>query len=177
MKKTVVYLLVGCLAYCCATTQIEGFKYIKYTSEFQTSSVEKPFKVKTYTMFIPKGFTIDKEDFNPEYKEVVYNYPNSIKVYITDNTLGGSSLNGDNKLDKGITTIRRENMQDSIYMSGQQKDNKYWKENILNDIVVGYLNVPENRKEEFDKAMASLKNDRDDSKRALLHEAIHTQKQ
>ncbi len=107
-------------------------------------------------MSIPKGFTVDKEDYNPEFKEIVYTYEDSAKIYISDNALSGSSLNGDNKLRQGITSIKRENLNDSIYMEGLQDNGKYWKENILNDIVVGYVNVPESRKNEFDVAISSI---------------------
>ncbi len=156
MKKTVKILILSCLIISCATNKIKGFKNVTYTSKFQTSSLDNPFEKRTYKMSIPKGFLVDKEDLNPEYKEVVYKYDNSIKIYITDNVLGGSTLNGDNKLNEGITSINRKSLKDSVYMYGVQKDDKYWKENILNDIVVGYLNVPKERKEEFDKAIATI---------------------
>jgi hypothetical protein len=165
------------LIFGCATNAIKDYKQIIYTSEFQTNSKEKAFENKTFKMSIPKGFTINYEDFNPEFKEVVYTYKNNIKIYITDNTFGGSALNGDNKLNDRITSINRKTLQDSIYMYGSQKDDNYWKENILNDIVVGYLNVPKERKEEFDQAIATIKREGNKAKQNLLHESIHSQKQ
>ena len=131
MKKTVKILILSCLIISCATNKIKGFKNVTYTSKFQTSSLDNPFEKRNNKMSIPKGFLVDKEDLNPEYKEVVYKYDNSIKIYITDNVLGGSTLNGDNKLNEGITSINRKSLKDSVYMYGVQKDDKYWKENIF----------------------------------------------
>ncbi len=157
MKKVFLILMVFSFTMTCKTSDIVGFKDVKYTTDFLTSSKEEPFKEKTYVISIPKGFKIDKEDFNPEYKEIIYNYENGMKIYITDNTMGGSALNGDNKLAQGITVIKRKSLRDSIYMKGKQKDGyRYWKENILNDVVIGYLNVSKERKAEFDKSIASI---------------------
>src|SRR5690606_7507434 len=148
----IMFLVLGC-----RTSSNQNLKKVVYTSDFQVASSSKPFEKKTYILMIPKGFSVENEDFNPEYKEVVYIYKNGTKVYITDNTMGGSALNGDNKLNGRISAIKRQSLQDSVYMGGQQKNGLYWKEYILNDVVIGYVNVPESRKFEFDQALLTLR--------------------
>lgn len=156
MKRILICVLISYFAFSCKSSDVQGFSNVTYKSNFQTASSEKPFEKRVYRMSIPKGYNLDKDDYNPEYKEIVYNYDDSSRIYITDNALGGSSLNGDNKMAQGINSIKRKSLNDSLYMKGMQKDGKYWKENILNDIVIGYLNVPKERKADFDKAIASL---------------------
>lgn len=139
----------------CVLNKREGnLKKVTYTSKFQIASIKKPFEKRSFTLLIPRGYIV-KKDFNPEYKEVVYKYKNG-SIYITDNNITGSDLNGKNKLANGITFTQRTSLQDSIYMKGQN-NNLYWKENILNDIVIGYLDVPKEHKKLFDKALESLK--------------------
>lgn len=161
MKKRYIYIvLFGFLLFSCATTKTINTKKVVYKSKFLTESIEKPFEERAYSFYLPKGFKKDDNDFNSEYNEVVFKYPNDVIFYITDNAIGGSSLNGNNKLNEGITSIIREKENDSLYLKGKQKDGKFWKENILNDIVIGYLNVSKEDKEKFDKAISTLKRDK-----------------
>lgn len=156
MKHSIYILTISILMISCASNQQnKNLKKVTYSSEFQTASVSNPFEKRTFTVMLPKGFSIDKEDFNPEFKEVVYKY-NHGSIYITDNNLNGSPLNGDNKIASGITVVQRASLEDSLYIGGKNKG-LYWKENILNDIVIGYLNVPEYRKKDFDEAIASIR--------------------
>lgn len=87
----------------------------------------------------------------------------------------GSSLNGDNKLEQGIT-IRRKALKDSFYLNGKQKDGKYWREDILNDIVIGYVNVPADEKAKFDKAISTLSVEKN-FESTLQHELIHSKQE
>ncbi|WP_167342233.1 hypothetical protein [Nonlabens sp. SY33080] len=45
---------------------------------------------------------------------------------------------------------------DTIKNSGKDRNNLYWLEYVLGDVVIGYVNVPEEQKEQFEKAIASL---------------------
>ena len=153
MIRTIIFIVsINFLFINCVSNKTKDEKRIIYYK----SSIDEPLKKKKYQMTIPKGFSVENEDFNNEYNQVKYVYKNNMIIYITDNYIGGSGLNGDNKLDAGIDIIYRKSFNDSVYMHGQQKDNRYWKENILEDIVVGYLNVHTEYKEEFDKALESL---------------------
>jgi len=118
MKKVLISLLIVYVIVGCKSFSIQGFESIIYKSKFQTTSLGKPFEKRVYRMSIPNGFNINKEDYNPEYKEIVYSYGDSIKIYITDNAFGGSSLNGNNKIAEGINSIKRKNLNDSLYMKG-----------------------------------------------------------
>ncbi len=158
MKNFLISISIASLIIsCCSTANIKGFKKVSYVSNFQTNSKSKPFEKRKFFLNVPKNFKILNEDFNPEFKEVVYLYQNGAKIYLTDNNLNGSPLNGDNKLNQGISYVQRKNLNDSISMHGKQKDGNYWREDILNEVVIGYLNVPEDMKSDFDKAILSLK--------------------
>jgi hypothetical protein len=153
MKTNIIVFVILAIIFSCSAQK--DFVKIKYQNNFLTNSKSKPFKKKVFVLKIPNKFAIIKEDYNPEYKEVVYKYSDSSIIYITDNNLSGSSLNGSNKLSIGIEIISKK-LNDTIELSGKQKDNKCWKESFFDEIVIGYLNVPENKKVEFDKAIASI---------------------
>lgn len=128
---------------------------VKYQSDFLTDNLNSSFKKKTFWIKIPKDYEVINEDYNPEYKEVIYKYLDSSIIYITDNNLSGSSLNAFNKKAIGVDIVSKK-LNDSINYFGKQRDGKYWKEAFYGEIVVGYLNVSANMKQEFDKAITSL---------------------
>lgn len=156
MKKIVILIISLTFTLACASIKNQTYKKVTYKTVTPKSSSIAHEK-KKYTFLLPIGFKINKEDFNPEFKEVVYTYNDNTKFYITDNIFSGSPLNGNNKMNNGIKSIIRKSISDSIYMKGKQKDGRFWKENVLNDIVIGYLNVPKEKRKEFDKAILSLK--------------------
>ncbi|NJY61897.1 hypothetical protein HC174_03890 [Salinimicrobium sp. CDJ15-81-2] len=155
MKYKIVIAMISLAVFVLGCGTSADLKKVYYTSDF-LSSTKKGFETHSYVISVPRKYKLIKEDFNPEYKEIIYEYKDSIKFYITDDTFGGSSLNGDNKLRSGITSISRTDLNDTTKMGGVQQDGRYWKEYILGDVVVGYLNVPENRKEEFDLTLQSI---------------------
>ncbi len=46
---------------------------------------------------------------------------------------------------------------DTLTLQGKDKFGRYWKNKKLKEISIGYLNVPESRKIDFDKAISSIK--------------------
>ena len=140
---------------CASNKEDSSLKKVLYNSEFPTSSANGSFEKRNFEMYIPKGYNLIDEDYNPEFKEVVYEYEQG-SIYITDNNLAGSPLNGDNKRANDISIVKRLSLTDSVYMNGKNND-LYWKENILNDIVVGYFNVSNENKKVFDEALSSIK--------------------
>ena len=127
----------------------------KYTHLFETNNFSKPFIKKTFYSDLPRGFKKDKKDYNPDSKEIRYYYKDSIIIYITDN-IYGSDINGDNKVVSGYKSPEIV-LEGTSIKRGTQKDGKFWAEYNFHGVLIGYLNVPKQRKEEFEKAMYSIR--------------------
>ena len=78
-------------------------------------------------------------------------YPDSSVLYVSSDITFSTSLN---KLN-----FARCSNADTGYKcpEGSQDGGLRWKEIVEKNLVLGYINVPENRKKEFDEAVASLK--------------------
>jgi hypothetical protein len=116
--------------------------------------------VQDYHLEVPVGGKLikGKNDFTGDYhSEYRIIYADSSILYIGNDNWHGSRLNIVNRANKGIRGINKQYVTDSLYFEGVQFDGKYWKENILNDIVVGYVNVKPDEKSKYDKATHSVK--------------------
>jgi len=124
---------------------------------YKANTFENPQESTSFDLFIPKNYKKEVKEFDHSL-ENRFTYDDSSIIFLSNDKWSASRINDKNRLDKETQgkILHRNATTDSIYLSGQQKDGSYWKENILNDIVVGYLNVPKERKEEFDKAIASI---------------------
>lgn len=83
-------------------------------------------------------------------------YGDSVILYVSTQIDVGSSLNFKNRVEDGIESYSFSKYMDTIKVEGKQDVNRYWLEHILGDVVVGYVNVPESRKKEFDQAVKSV---------------------
>lgn len=116
--------------------------------------------VQDYTLAVPKGGRLTKGrydftgDHHTEYRIL---YPDSSIIYIGNNNWSGSKLNIINRVESGIRGINKKHVNDSLYFEGTQKSGKYWKENFLGDIVVGYVNVKPEAKENYDVSLRSVR--------------------
>lgn len=130
---------------------------VKYTGNFPEDS--KKLK-RNYFIDVPKGGKLLKGDalitgdYHTEYR---LTYPDSSIIYITNNEWRGSSLNFVNLSEVGITGYTKEHLLDTLDNSGKQRDGKYWREHVVGQVVVGYINVPPDKKSEYDKALATLR--------------------
>lgn len=112
-----------------------------------------------YLFDIPKGSRIHKEysvpgdDYAVEYR---LTYPDSTTLYISSSTLNGSRLNYENRFNAGIKRLARS-QNDTLHLGGIQKNGKYWRENVSDEIIAGYINVDKQSREKFDKALASVR--------------------
>ncbi|TKG88236.1 hypothetical protein EYV94_27255 [Puteibacter caeruleilacunae] len=50
----------------------------------------------------------------------------------------------------------KKTLSDTIEVNGIQENERYWKKLILNDIVVGYYNLPGERKKLFDEVLPKI---------------------
>jgi hypothetical protein len=126
---------------------------IKYATYEQVDGKEK--KV-IYCLKVPRGgkqLTV----FGSHEKEQEVLYPDSSYIYITNDAKAGSHLNYNNvaRLDKGA--YARKLLEDTVLLEGVQPDGRFWKEDKLGNIVVGYVNVTASQKSRYDASLRSLK--------------------
>ena len=111
-----------------------------------------------YYLNIPKGGVLDKKIHTGDYhSEFRVNYPDSSIIYITNNEVRGSVLNFENRVRQGFDVYRKEHLLDTISVSAQLLNGDYWRETILGQVVVGYINVPSNKTERYDKSISTIR--------------------
>ena len=82
-------------------------------------------------------------------------YQDSSIIYIT-NDANGSALNYDNIQSISDKVQTGKLFVDTLFLEGLTESNFLWKEIKLTEICVGYVNVPPDKKESYDKALASI---------------------
>lgn len=124
----------------------------------QESNITYSTNVVKAKAMIPKGFNkeIIEAGQDTEYR---FLYSDSSLIYITDEK--GTPIINYKNIDSDSIAIQKSFLalmeNDTLTLQGQDKSGKYWKNKKLKEISIGYLNVPENRKEDFDKAISSIK--------------------
>lgn len=123
-----------------------------------------------YSMSIPKGYKLVTLIGGHNELEKQYLYSDSSKLYISD--FRSSMLNYDNILSLGdsIANKRFEGLElkaeiakelgqeykpETITLQGKTTAG-YWKDIRIGYISIGYVNVSQSRKSEFDKALSSF---------------------
>jgi len=143
--------------FACSNKINREFKLIKFNGTIEQGSKSAPLKL---AIEVPKGGELRKGtydftgDYHVEYRIV---YPDSSILYIGNSNLTGSRLNMVNRVSSGINALYKEHPLDSLYFDGKQSNDRVWKENILGDFIVGYVNVPPDKKSEYDKALATIR--------------------
>ena len=69
----------------------------------------------------------------------------------------GSRLNFENRHKIQHTAYVKASLRDTISISGIQDNGNYWKEYIVGDIMVGYVNASFLGKKDFERAILSIK--------------------
>jgi hypothetical protein len=113
----------------------------------------------TYYLDVPKGGKFQKPPFkrmteHAEERRVLYR--DSSLIYIVNEPIFGAKLNLINCWGIGRGPHGRRGY-DSISYSGLQKDGRYWRQDFVGKIAIGYINVSKENKELFDKALATLR--------------------
>ena len=135
----------------------EDYSRIRFNEKVASGSTSK---TQDYIFEVPKGGKLSKGsydftgDYHTEYRIM---YPDSSILYIGNDNWSGSKLNVINRVEAGIRGINKRNENDSLYFEGVQKNGRYWKENFLGDIIVGYVNVKQEDKEKYDKSVQSIR--------------------
>lgn len=143
-KMKIIYFLVGCILGC--TAQKVGF--LKF----------EPFKDggPKYIFQTPLGYQEKRYSGDHEYQQE-YWYPDSIVFYVTTFR---NTYNYEQIRQQGTYYDRFEalNSNDTITLKGQDEKGFSWKDKLDgNGVTIGYSNVPPDRLDEFNKAVASLK--------------------
>lgn len=107
-------------------------------------------------MKIPKGYSkkfIENEGFC-EYR---FTFKDGAIVYISSDVWYGSSLNFENRHFVGHESYNKESVLDTIVLEGVQANSKYWSEQIIGDIMVGYVNASVEKRALFEEAFSSIR--------------------
>ncbi|MEM9297514.1 MAG: hypothetical protein AAGA64_03925 [Bacteroidota bacterium] len=135
---------------------MEQKKWKKLCIKIPLSTTSKE-KLK-FCIKIPKDY-VDRETagdthFGYEVKYVSYSY--SSIIYVSSSIDRGSILNWKNRLSAGLSTFTKTHNLDTLSFKGKQQDKKYWREEIMGHVVVGYLNVKQDKKSYYDLALSSI---------------------
>lgn len=148
MKK--LYYISSLILLSCATTKDLT------TVSFKTyDNLTK--KNYSYKVSIPNGFTIKEIESGNEWREKRCQYSDNLIFYINDeNSI--PSINYKNiEADKDNMTKYLTSKNDTLTIWGIDKQGRYWKNKKWKNINLGYLNVPKERRNEFDKAISTLR--------------------
>ncbi len=110
-----------------------------------------------YLLSLPKGFELKKLKDDEGYSEYQAAYTDGPIVYITDDNKSGGSIDVPKRSKYGDDVYIRVLANDTLILSGVDTNGYFWKEVKNRNVVIGYVNVPSNKKEEFDKALDSLR--------------------
>ncbi|MCB9351686.1 MAG: hypothetical protein H6573_29945 [Lewinellaceae bacterium] len=88
------------------------------------------------------------------YIEYRVSYPDNSVFYLSNDIWNGSRLNVENLIAIGINGHTKETPMDTVLYSGGE--GKFWKEQFIGDIVIGYVNASPSMKDEFENAITSL---------------------
>lgn len=142
---------VSCVSY-------REYKQVKFQA--YESTLEEQSKV-VYKMLIPKDYVEHRKLYGHGNEERFY-YHDSIILYLS-NDEGTNSLNYENIHKGGFSEEKFFFLADEkegltkLILEGEDNKGFFWKEFVANDITIGYINVPESRKKEFDSAIRSIK--------------------
>jgi|GEM_PF-1816415 len=164
MKNAIYIILLSFIVSCVSSQGITTIQYKRQKKDEGSKNV-------TYSMVIPKDYKLITLVGGHRELEKQYIYSDSAKLYISD--FGSGMLNYNNILSLGdsVANKRFEGLElkakiakelgkeynpETLTLLGKTPDGLYWKDVRVGTLSVGYVNVPENRKSEFDKALRSL---------------------
>ena len=138
LKNILLFFLL--LSLSCSFSQIHRFKTDTFLSSGQVHSFE---------IYVPKGAKkIRTQDFQPDIIVQLESRAKEI-LYISQDISFANSPNKNEWLKCSTETNKCE--------EGQQVDGKFWKELLMDGLVVGYYDVLKEEKDDFDKSLDSFK--------------------
>jgi len=149
MRKELIILIIGLICSSCMAQ-----KTIKLINYEHKTGTEKKIK---YLMDVPKEGYKDKlivsGSHETEHRVV---YQDSSIIYLT-NDEAGSALNYDNIQKISDKQQTGKLFVDTLSLEGQTKEGLYWKEVKLDEISIGYVNVPPDKKERYEQALSTIR--------------------
>lgn len=124
-------------------------------------SAQKPLKFVThksdYFLDLPSGYELRKLKDDDGYQEYQAMYPDGSIVYITDDNKSGGSMNKAKEEKYGTNVYLQILSSDTLTLKGEHLDGKVWREDKLDKVVIGYIDVPISQKDRYDKILATLR--------------------
>lgn len=151
IKFKIIILFLGAFFFSCSTHN--KFKIVKYKVY---SSTQKQMKI--YKATLKLGYQVKNLSGGTEFTECKYVYLHSSTFYIS-NEDGNTSVNYYNIRNDSLQSqksIFAFVLEDTITLYGNDSSGRYWKNKFDGEVNVGYLNVPLERKKEFDNIIKTI---------------------
>ncbi|PVD49287.1 hypothetical protein DC498_25805 [Terrimonas sp.] len=143
MKKNIIYsILIQVFVLTACSTKVASFK------------VNADGKTVKYKMSVPKGYKYIPIDYQHA-RGKIFLYPDSSSLFFTNDTKSGMIYPEKFKKygsDVGMKFLTN----DTLVLKGSDDKERYWEERKLKNIVYGYMKVPPDKKEIFDKLLNSI---------------------
>ena len=144
MNSRLTALILILLLNSCSTTKTVSFKTLNDKG-----------KSLIYSLELPKGYKLTKLSFENENVQT-YTYADSSRIFFSDNLAPSSFYKDAYKKygkDLNLTFLSR----DTITISGQDEEGRYWKTCKDYNVVYGYTQVPGEKLNQFEHILNSFK--------------------
>jgi hypothetical protein len=155
-----IFLLIALLSLVIVVNSCISSNIIKYSPLFELPTSKNDGEERfTYYLEVPKGGRFQKPPFKlmtEHAEELRVLYQDSSLIYLVNEPIFGAKLNLINCWGiGGVPHDRKAN--DTITYQGIQKDGRYWRQDFIGSIAIGYINVPEEKKEAYNTALSTLR--------------------
>jgi hypothetical protein len=161
-RKQVIIFSLFVFLVGCSIIPSSNRKFKKVSLKFENCLVDDK-NYQQLSVKLLKGYKLKKVE-KEGFCEYRFKYKESAYFYVSTDIYSGSYLNSKNRYNIGINTYaisRSLQPVDTILNSGIQEDGRLWKEYILGDLVVGYINCSVEIKPLFEESINSLKRMKD----------------
>ncbi len=152
IKFKIIILFLGVFFFSCSTHN--KFRIVKFKVYSNTQK-----QTKIYKATIKLGYKVKNLSGGIEWTEYQYVYLDNSIFYISDED-GNTSVNYYNIRNDSLQSqksIFAFPLQDTVTLYGKDLSGKFWKNKYDGEVNVGYLNVPLERKKEFDNIIKTMK--------------------
>ncbi|HMP26296.1 MAG TPA: hypothetical protein PKC76_19360 [Saprospiraceae bacterium] len=153
-KKQILALIISACVFSCAINQSHRSERAVKLNFSKCIVSSEAFKYLIIQM--PKGYS-KKFIENEGVCEYRFAFKDGAIAYVSSDVWYGSSLNFENRHSIGHESYNKKALLDTIVLKDIQANNKYWSEQIIGNIMVGYVNASEDKRALFEKAFSSIK--------------------
>lgn len=133
---------------------IQLFALYACSKKIASFKVNADDKTVEYKMLIPKGYEYVPIDYQHA-RGKVFLYPDSSSLFFTNDIKSGMIYPEKFKKygsDVGMKFLTN----DTLVLNGTDDKGRYWEERKIKNVVYGYMKVPLDKKETFDKLLNSI---------------------